>query len=743
MLLRWPALLIWNLLRTIFFFPFNVARAFFPPKKGRLLLVNLRETLPRWHHLSLLQRWRGEALDLTLDEWRESLETIGRSNRVKGIVCTIEHLQADWPALEELRLALQKFRDTGKSVAIVPKQLTLSEVYLATAADKLVISPAAPVFLHSPALSPFFFGEMLQHLGIKPDFIQQGKHKNAPELFTRAYPSATNRQDLDELIADYRALCFERIAKSKQRTTEEIAAIFDRGVFSPQEALQSGLIDAIRFPDHSTFFFLEGHDKQPYPSPEDAQKHMIEEAERRKKRKHRKKNKSRALASPQSSPSDQAEPSSERVFSETDKKTEDAEIIEAAQKPEDAEVVEIAQTPEDGEVIETAQKPEDAEAIEASKSTEAGEAVADSKNADAAEVVAEAKKPEGTGTEQPSKKAEDTEPIEDEDLPLMDLDEFLSRQPRWLRWTRLRRTPTIAILPIVGTIQEEETPNPVMGGEEAASSDRLTEIIEELCYDSSVKGVVALIDSRGGAATASEAIWYALRQLSEEKPVVAFLESYAASGGYYVACGTERIISSPWCLTGSIGVFGGKFIARDLFQRLRIHQTEIGGTEGSRLFSVTHDPTEADIARRRVQMEEAYEQFLGRVAVQRHRSRDEIHALAQGKVYFGFRALEHKLVDACGGLDDAVAWAQKRSKSSDAEPMYVHSGPAFSLRELMSARASLQQPSVLPAALASLQQMFPQQFPRHALAEVQQIIRLSQQHAVLLWSPLPWHPTRR
>ncbi|MCK6508934.1 S49 family peptidase [Myxococcota bacterium] len=722
MLLRWPVLLIWNLLRTIFFFPFNVIRTFFPPKTGRLLMVNLRETLPRWHHLSLLQRWRGEALDLTLDEWRESLEAIGRSNRVKGIVCTIEHLQADWPALEELRIALQKFRDTGKSVAIVPKQLTLSEVYLATAADKLVISPAAPVFLHSPALAPFFFGEMLQHLGIKPDFIQQGKHKNAPELFTRAYPSATNRQDLDELIADYRALCFERIAKSKQRTTEEIAAIFDRGVFSPQEALQSGLIDAIRFPDHSTFFFLEGHDKQPYPSPEDAQKHLLEETERRKKRKHRKKNKSRASASSQTSPAEQAEPSTERACSETDKSSEEAEVVEASKSSEEAEVVEASKSSEEAEVVEASKTPEDAKAVESSKTSE---------STDVKESV------EG------SKKAEAAEAIEDEDLPLMDLDEFLSRQPRWLRWTRLRRTPTIAILPIVGTIQEEETPNPVMGGEEAASSNRLTEIIDELCYDPSVKGVVALIDSRGGAATASEAIWYALRRLSEEKPVVAFLESYAASGGYYVACGTERIISSPWCLTGSIGVFGGKFIARDLFQRLRIHQTEIGGTEGSRLFSVTHDPTEADIARRRGQMEEAYEQFVGRVAVQRRRSRDEIHALAQGKVYFGFRALEHKLVDACGGLDDAVAWAQKRSKSAYAEPMYVHSGPAFSLRELMSARASLQQPPVLPAALASLQQMFPQQFPRHALAEVQQIIRLSQQHAVLLWSPLPWHPTRR
>jgi protease-4 len=268
-------------------------------------------------------------------------------------------------------------------------------------------------------------------------------------------------------------------------------------------------------------------------------------------------------------------------------------------------------------------------------------------------------------------------------------------------------------------------------------------MIDELCYDSSVKGVVALVDSRGGAATASEAIWYALRRLSEEKPVVSYLESYAASGGYYVACGTDRIISSPWCLTGSIGVFGGKFIARDLFQRLHIHQTEIGGTEGSRLFSVTHDPTEEEIARRRVQMEEAYEQFLGRVAVQRRRSRDEIHALAQGKVYFGYRALEHKLVDACGGLDDAVAWVQKRSKSPHAEPMFLHSGPGFSLRELLLARANTQQPPLLPTSLSPLLGMFPQNFPIRALVEAQQILRLSQQHAVLLWSSLPWHTTTR
>ena len=666
LLLRPLRLVTFNLLRNLLAFPVNLMRFFFPPKPGRLLTVTIEQEIPRWRLLGFVQRLRGESLDLTLDQWREIAEGIKNSPRVKGLVCHIQDLHASWAQIEELRETLLMLQQAGKPVALAPETLDLPMLYLATACDKLILAPSANVAVVSPVLTTFFAKDFLQKLGIKADFIQLGKHKNAPETFSRAYPSPTNRTDIDELLEDYRLLCFDALAKRFNKTTEEIAAILDRGVFSPQEALQAGLIDAIRFPRNETYFFVEGKTKEPYGAPEDAVLFLKRETERRL-----------------------------------------AEIARDAEKEEPSTI--------EGKEEESSTAPVEADAA--------------------------APKEE----EQEETELEETEL---EEPPTMELQTFWRRRPIWWRWKRIRPAPSVAILPVVGTIQEDGTPNPAMG-EEVASSRRIMEILEDIYDDPSVQGVVAFVNSRGGAATASEAIWYGLRVVGQEKPVVAYLDNYAASGGYYVACGAERIISSPWCLTGSIGVFGGKFLVRDLLTKLSLHIAQMGATEGSRLLSGLHEADEEDALRRKQQMEEVYEQFLSRVAVNREKTRDEIHALAQGKVYFGYRALEKGLVDACGTLHDAIRWVREESDSPKAKPHYVTMGGALSLRELLMKRMTAhpmasndiltkEQLALFSAFAASL----PAPLLRQAWGEIQQVMRLSQQHPALLWSPLPWKHER-
>jgi signal peptide peptidase SppA len=784
LLLRPLRLLTFNLLRNLLAFPVNLVRFFFPPKPGRLLTVTIEKEIPRWRFLGFVQRLRGESLDLTLDQWREIAEGIKTSPRVKGLVCHIQELHASWAQIEEMREIFLMLQQAGKPVALAPETLDLPMLYLATASDKLILAPSANVAVVSPVLTTFFAKDFLQKIGVKAEFIQLGKHKNAPETFSRAYPSPTNRTDIDELLEDYRLLCFDTLAKRFNKTTEEIAAILDRGIFSPQEALQAGLIDAIRFPRNETYFFVEGKTREPYGAPEDAVLFLKKETERRLAE--------IAQASEKESPfakeGDEEHRSKELVSSlEIAKKEGDGAEDKAAKKEGDGAEDKAAKKEGDGAekaneravAEEGGEAAVPAEVLESlasdGRAVELAGAFADAllqsnegeaqKEGEAITTPLESSAVEGEGKErsgEEEKKADvsreaeaaalpaekELEESELEPPPTMELHTFWRRRPIWWRWKRIRSAPSVAILPVVGTIQEDGTPNPAMG-EEVASSRRIMEILEDIYDDASVQGVVAFVNSRGGAATASEAIWYGLRVVGQEKPVVAYLDNYAASGGYYVACGAERIISNPWCLTGSIGVFGGKFLVRDLLAKLSLHIAQMGATEGTRLLSGLHEAGEEDTLRRKQQMEEVYEQFLSRVAVNREKTRDEIHALAQGKVYFGYRALEKGLVDACGTLHDAIRWVREESDSPKAKPHYITMGGALSLRELLMTRMKAhpmnsndiltkEQLALLSAFGASL----PTPILRQAWGELQQIMRLSQQHSALLWSPLPWKHER-
>lgn len=273
--------------------------------------------------------------------------------------------------------------------------------------------------------------------------------------------------------------------------------------------------------------------------------------------------------------------------------------------------------------------------------------------------------------------------VSEEDLP-----RHLGSDPAPLtleRWHSARKsiiTPPpehgerhVAIIRIEGLIVDGENahppapmPIPLLGG--GRSGDlTVTQEARLALEDDNVAAVVVWIDSPGGSATASEAMAAALERLARSKPLVAAMGSVAASGGYYVATPAHWIIAHPSTLTGSIGVLAGKLVAGSLLERLGIKRELLSRGPNSRIWDTARAFT--DDERRQVLswIERTYDVFLARVAASRDLDLDAVQAVAGGRVWTGRQGLENHLVDALGGLDDAIAMAREMAGLGQRSPV--------------------------------------------------------------------------
>jgi len=203
---------------------------------------------------------------------------------------------------------------------------------------------------------------------------------------------------------------------------------------------------------------------------------------------------------------------------------------------------------------------------------------------------------------------------------------------------------------------------PIMGGKGSGglfgdpviASVTATAQIEDLTDDESVDAVVLRVNSPGGSGQASDDIWAAINELKTEKPVVVSMGDYAASGGYYISMNADHIVAEPNTVTGSIGVFGGKMNMAGLFSKVGMSQHEYSRGNRSDLLSSVEDFDEDDRAVFRAFLTHFYGVFINKAADGRNMTEDEMHAVAQGRVWTGTQALERGLVDSLGGLDNAV-----------------------------------------------------------------------------------------
>jgi protease-4 len=221
------------------------------------------------------------------------------------------------------------------------------------------------------------------------------------------------------------------------------------------------------------------------------------------------------------------------------------------------------------------------------------------------------------------------------------------------------REPAIAVIYAVGEITSD-----VVGGEDSTSSvtpGAIRHAVEAALKDDLVKAIVLRIDSPGGSASASDEIWAALKEADKKKPLTISMGRVAASGGYYIACAGRKITADPATITGSIGVVGGKIVAKDLLDKVGISIVPISRGQHAEMLSALRPFTEEERTFVQKSMAETYEVFTGRVTAARGEKIKNLADVAQGRLFTGEQAKEAGLVDDVGTLNDTIAGAAKNA----------------------------------------------------------------------------------
>ncbi|HOX26214.1 MAG TPA: signal peptide peptidase SppA [Candidatus Krumholzibacteria bacterium] len=429
--------------------------------------------------------------EATLGELVFGLKRAAEDPQIEAVVLDLRGVQVNWAQLEEIRGAVQRFRDAGKTVWAYIEAGGNADYAIATAADRIAMAPEGSLMVLGVAAELAFFRETLAKVGIEADFLHVGKYKSAPEQFTRDEASDANREMTTSLVEERYELLVEVIAAGRGRSPETVRQWIDLGLYDGETALAAGLVDTLL----------------------------------------------------------------------------DVEDLVTEIYPED---------------------------------------------------------------------------------DVADLTDYVRRRHRG------HAEHEIALIVAEGTIYPGESRRDNFQGR-VLGSDTLVDRLEQAREDDDIDAVLLRVHSPGGSALASDLIWRAVARVREDKPVVVSMGGYAASGGYYIACGADSIFADAGTLTGSIGVFAGKLDWSGLYDKLGIHREFITRGENALLW---HDsggftPAQRELFQR--QLDGFYERFLAKVAQGRRLSRDEVHAVAQGRVWTGSQAVEIGLVDGIGDLDRALS----------------------------------------------------------------------------------------
>ncbi len=234
----------------------------------------------------------------------------------------------------------------------------------------------------------------------------------------------------------------------------------------------------------------------------------------------------------------------------------------------------------------------------------------------------------------------------DDDLPLVSIADYIGSGVKLPHENSEKHK--IAVYFASGDITES--------GRDGIASDRVVPDILSIAEDDDIDALVLRVNSGGGSAFASEQIWHALEVLKENgKPFYVSMGDYAASGGYYISCGADKIFAQPMTLTGSIGIFGMIPCAKELVHdKLGVNVDYVSTNANSIGISILEPMTPFMRNKMQESVNRGYELFTSRCAEGRHMSQDSIKAIAEGRVWDGATAKKIGLVDVLGTLDDAV-----------------------------------------------------------------------------------------
>ena len=225
----------------------------------------------------------------------------------------------------------------------------------------------------------------------------------------------------------------------------------------------------------------------------------------------------------------------------------------------------------------------------------------------------------------------------------------------------LGKGPKVAVLYAEGQIMSgSSSPGGALGGA-TMGSETIARALRRIRDDDSIEALVIRVDSPGGSGLASDVIWREVERVQERIPVVVSMGDYAASGGYYIAMGADAIVAQPGTLTGSIGVFAGKYNLGGLYDKIGLNTESIKRGEMSDLFAADRPLGDDGQAKLSEFVDEFYAGFITKVADGRDTDALSVHELAQGRVWTGKQAYDVGLVDELGGFRTALQLAKEKA----------------------------------------------------------------------------------
>jgi protease-4 len=201
---------------------------------------------------------------------------------------------------------------------------------------------------------------------------------------------------------------------------------------------------------------------------------------------------------------------------------------------------------------------------------------------------------------------------------------------------------------------------PASSGAPSIGAETMTELLASLAKNKEIKGIILRIDSGGGGAQASDIIRNSVQEATQKKPVVVSMADAAASGGYMISAPADSIVAYPLTITGSIGIFGGKFSLEGLYDLIGINIESVQRGKNAGLFTSARMHTEEEQERFRQNIQEGYDKFIENVAQGRKMTLEAVDEIAQGRVWTGTKAAEIGLVDTLGGMETAIAVMKKK-----------------------------------------------------------------------------------
>jgi protease IV len=212
----------------------------------------------------------------------------------------------------------------------------------------------------------------------------------------------------------------------------------------------------------------------------------------------------------------------------------------------------------------------------------------------------------------------------------------------------------LALIYVTGDIQSGADATDKLTASDRVVSSSVIEQIVSAREDDAVKAILIRIDSDGGSYSASDAIRHQVLKAKAQKPVVCSIGNSGASGAYFIASACSVVLADSLSLTGSIGVFGGKIVFKDLLDKLGVHFDSVQAGKNADFDDLTRPWNEEQIQTFNKSLERVYLDFTQKVANSRHLTEEEMDSRARGRLFSGSQAQINNLIDHTGGLLDAI-----------------------------------------------------------------------------------------